>query len=60
MLASKLKSPGYVTVMMWVPTVRLEVVKVAEAPALRATVPSAFVPSMKVTVPVGILQLPGT
>jgi len=46
--------------MVCVPTVRLEVDKLADAPGLKATVPRTFVPSRNVTVPVGMLQLPGT
>jgi hypothetical protein len=40
-------------VIKWVPTVRAEVVKVATPPA-RVAVPTTVVPSLNVTVPVGI------
>ena len=39
--------------MEWVPTNRVEVVKVA-SPLLSVPVPSVVVPSLKVTVPVGV------
>ena len=53
----KLASPPYDTVIDWVATPRLEVVRLA-LPPLRVAVPRELEPSLKVTVPVGV-PLPG-
>ena len=56
--SSKLKSPGYVAVMEWVPTYRNDVIRVAMALPLRGAVPRTVPPSKNVIAPVGVLQLP--
>src|SRR5215472_8610930 len=50
---AKLASPEYCAVMVWLPTVRAEVVYVA-MPVATVPEPSWVVPSQKVTVPVGV------
>jgi hypothetical protein len=57
-LALKLESPSYAAVMECAPTVSIDVVKVAMPPPFRVPVPSAVVPSRKVTEPVGLPLLP--
>ena len=52
-LEVKLASPPYDTVIDWVATPRLEVVRLA-LPLLKVAVPSKLEPSLKVTVPVGV------
>ena len=52
-LAVKFVSPGYDAVIVWLPTLRAEVVKVATPLAFTVPVPRVAVPSMKLTVPVG-------
>src|ERR1051326_7545374 len=49
---TKLASPRYIAVMLWLPTLSVDVEKVA-TPELRAEVPSVVLPSRKVTLPVG-------
>jgi hypothetical protein len=58
-LALKLESPPYAAVMECVPTVSIEIVKVAIPLLFRVPVPSVVVPSRKVTEPVGVPLLPG-
>jgi len=53
LLESKLVSPLYSALMVWVPTVSVAVSSVATPPD-RALVPRVVVPSLKVTVPVGV------
>ncbi len=52
MLPRKLELAPYTAVMEWLPTLRVEVEKVA-TPEDKVPVPSVVVPSLKVTVPVG-------
>jgi hypothetical protein len=52
-LLLKLLSPAYETVIVWLPTVRDELAKVA-LPELKLDVPSVATPSKNVTVPVGV------
>ncbi len=52
LLAMKFVSPGYDAVIVWLPTLRVEVVNVA-TPLVKAPVPRVVLPSTKVTVPVG-------
>src|SRR5690242_6893963 len=54
LLVRKFVSPLYMAVIEWVPWARLEVWKVAWPVASRLLVPSVTVPSIKVTVPVGM------
>lgn len=58
-LALKLESPPYAAVMECVPTVSIEIVKVAIPLLFRVPVPSVVVPSRKVTEPVGVPLLRG-
>src|SRR5712692_1068280 len=53
LLPLKLPSPLYVAVMVWLPTVRLEVAQVALAPARATALQIVLAPSWKVTLPVG-------
>lgn len=53
-LAVKLESPPYAAVMECVPTVSVEIVKVALPPLFSVPVPSVIVPSRKVIAPVGV------
>ena len=52
LLAMNFVSPGYDAVIVWLPTLRVEVVNVA-TPLVKAPVPRVVLPSTKVTVPVG-------
>src|SRR5262249_14063085 len=52
-LALKFASPEYVTVMVWLPSDRLEVERLA-VPPVSVPVPSVVAPSVKVTVPPGV------
>jgi hypothetical protein len=54
LLAVKLESPLYAAVMECVPTVSIEIVKVAVLPAFSVPVPSVVLPSRKLTLPVGV------
>ena len=58
-LVMKLTSPPYTAVMLWLPAVSAEVVKVA-TPPLSVPGPSVLAPSLKVTVPVGVPAPGGT
>jgi hypothetical protein len=53
MLIVKLLSPAYAAVMLWLPTTKEDVLRVA-APELIVAVPSVVAPSLNVTVPVGV------
>jgi hypothetical protein len=53
-LAANMESPPYAAVTECVPTVSVDVVKVATALLFKAPVPSAVVPSRNVTVPLGV------
>jgi aromatic ring-cleaving dioxygenase len=55
----KFASPLYVALMKWLPLVRAEVDKLAEPPAPNETVTRSIVPSLNVTVPVGVPE-PGS
>ena len=52
----KLGSPEYEVVIVWVPTLRPEVVRVA-MPPLSGTVPRSLLPVLNVMVPVGVPEL---
>ena len=49
----KLVSPLYVAIILWLPTVNADVLNVVW-PELRVPVPNMAVPSLNVTVPVGV------
>src|SRR5258708_33347069 len=53
-LGALLRSPAYAAVMEWLPTESVDVVKPATPPTT-ATAPSTVDPSLKVTVPVGLM-----
>jgi hypothetical protein len=57
-LAVKLESPPYAAVTECMPTVRIEIVKMAAPLEFSFPVPSVVVPSRKLTVPVGVPLLP--
>ena len=52
MLGAKLLSPTYAAEMLWLPTAREGVLRIA-VPELSVAVPSIVAPSLNVTVPVG-------
>jgi hypothetical protein len=54
LLAVKLESPPYAAVMECVPTVSIEIVRVALPPLFSVPVPRVIVPSRKVIAPVGV------
>jgi hypothetical protein len=56
-LVAKTALPAYLQVIEWLPTVSVDVVKVATALLFKDPVPSEVVPSKKVTVPVGVPEL---
>jgi len=58
-LLAKVALPEYLAVIACVPTESVDVVKVATAPLFSVPLPSAVVPSKKVTVPVGVPEAPG-
>jgi hypothetical protein len=53
-LPAKFALPAYLQVTECVPTVSVEIVKVALPPLLRVPMPSVVVPSRKLTAPVGV------
>jgi len=57
-LPAKFALPAYLQVIECVPTVSVEIVKVAVPPLLRVPMPSVVGPSRKLTVPVGVPLLP--
>jgi hypothetical protein len=57
-LGAKLALPLYFALIEWVPPVSVDIVKVATPPLFNVLVPSAVVPSRKLTVPVGMPLLP--
>jgi hypothetical protein len=56
-LPAKTPLPVYLQMIEWVPTVSVDVVKVATAWLFRDPVPSEVVPSKKTTAPVGVPEL---
>jgi hypothetical protein len=58
-LLAKVALPEYLAVIVCVPTESVDVVKVATAPLFSVLLQSAVVPSKKVTVPVGVPEVPG-
>lgn len=59
-LPAYVASPPYTAVMEWLPAVSKEVAKLAWPEPLSDAEPSVVLPSLKVTVPVGVLPLPNT
>jgi len=57
-LGAKFALPLYLALIEWVPPVSVDIVKVATPPLFKVPVPSAVVPSWKLTVPVGMPLLP--
>jgi len=57
-LGAKFALPLYLALIEWVPPVSVDIVKVATPPLFNVPVPSAVVPSWKLTVPVGMPLLP--
>jgi len=56
-LAARVALPEYLAVIECVPTVSVDVAKVATAPPFSVPLPSVVVPSRKVTVPVGVPEV---
>ena len=60
LLPRKFGSPPWLAVMVWLPTVSVDVVNVACPLLSSEAVPRVLAPSVKVTVPVGVPPLPFT
>ena len=60
LLPRKFGSPPWLAVMIWLPTVSVDVMNVACPLLSSEAVPRVFAPSVKATVPAGVPPLPFT